>query len=299
MTKTWLTDLDDGIRINQLAIPGTHDAGAWTHHCDIPSSTPGTWAQRKNITEQLDLGVRVLDLRVGYKWGITGTYIGMFHGPIFLDSSLEDVLKAVKTWLTANPKEFVIFIFQQQGKPPQDDAAADILALVKDKIGRDSFHAFDHTRRRWPTIGELRGKVMCFGRLKSKVDEFCDVRSWLGDGDNTPGRVIDAAQNLKIYLQDQYKNISGSGGYVSRGDDNTKKFNIVKAAAQATPDVTASLLLRINHMSYSNLRYQPWESGEGVNTKLRASSFRIEGVLMIDDADQDTVDHILANNSRL
>ncbi len=46
------------------------------------------------------------------------------------------------------------------------------------------------------------------------------------------------------------------------------------------------------------VRYQPWELGEGVNTLLRNSNFTIQGALMIDDADQATVDHILANNAR-
>lgn len=72
MSSDWVSRIPDGTRINELAIPGTHDAAAWTHYSNIRSSTPGTWAQRQSITEQLDLGVRALDLRVGGVWDSAG-----------------------------------------------------------------------------------------------------------------------------------------------------------------------------------------------------------------------------------
>ena len=106
MSSDWCARISDKTRINQLAIPGTHDAAAWTHYWNVPT-TPGTWAQRKSITEQLDLGIRVLDLRVGYasnNWtvGIT-SFIGMFHGPIYLSLTLEEVLTDVSYYLTSRP----------------------------------------------------------------------------------------------------------------------------------------------------------------------------------------------------
>lgn len=300
MSSDWCSRIPDDTPINDLAIPGTHDSAAWTHNWNI-WGIKGTWAQRKSITEQLNLGVRVLDLRVGYAsnnytFGIS-SFVGMFHGPIYLSLTLQSVLTDINDWLEDNPEEFVILIFQQQGKIGQRDVAEAVEDLLDDTLG-DKLHDFDRTQQRWPTVGTLRGKVMAMGRLRSDVDGFCDVRTWLTNGDNTDGVVLSAGTHLRIYLQDHYKGLSSDTGYESRLQDNRKKFAKVKAAALANPGGSPWQLLRINHMSYTNLRYQPWESGQGVNKLLRDSMLRIKGVLMLDDADQDTVDYILGENAR-
>ncbi|WP_346017156.1 phosphatidylinositol-specific phospholipase C domain-containing protein [Pseudenhygromyxa sp. WMMC2535] len=294
----WVSEIKDDVPINQLSIPGTHDAAAWTHHWDIPG-IKGTWAQRKSITEQLDLGVRVLDLRIGLTIGWTfRTYIGMYHGPIFLSLALEDVLSEINTWLTNNSDEFVILIFQQQGKDYKEKLNRDLSAEVRAMVVRifgTRFYQFDQTRTTWPTVGELRGNAMMMGRLRSDVTDFCNVREWK-DAGSTPGMVIRAGQRLRIYLQDKYSGVSDK--YKSRNDDNRRKFALVRQAARFVPDEPQGRLLRINHMSYSNLRYQPWESGREVNTMLRMSTLSTHGVLMIDDADQATVNHILKWNRK-
>jgi hypothetical protein len=295
MSSDWCAQISDNTRINQLAIPGTHDAAAWTHDWD-EVSTPGTWAQRQSITEQLNLGVRVLDLRVGWSLG-WGWSIGMYHGPIYVGSTLDQVLTEVNDWLAEHAREFVILIFQQQGAVSKADLSGDVRTLVRDRFGANLYN-FNPNQQLWPTVGEMRGKVLAMGRLQNDVAGFCNVRSWLTTGDNTDGVVINAGTLLRIYLQDRYKNLSGENGFQSMAQDNNLKFAKVRAAARAIPNVASPQLLKINHMSYSNLRYQPWESGEGMNTLLRDSTLAITGVLMIDDADEDTVNHILTHNAQ-
>lgn len=297
MPNIWLKKIKDEIRINQLAIPGTHDAAAWTKYCGIPSSTPGTWAQRMDITEQLNLGVRVLDLRVGYATSLMGSsFIGMFHGPIYLDVTLQEVLTAVVNWIDQNQSEFVLLIFQQQGKPFQRDVSDGVRNMLLNTFPPQRRYDFNSDAKMWPTVGELRGRIMVLGRLRSHVANFCDVRSWLTTGDNTDGAIINAGDHLKIFLQDRYKGLSSETGYSSMADDNKRKFLKVENAAMRSTHPSRTMV--INHMSYSNLRYQPWQSGEGVNKLLltRADRLAIQGILMIDDADEITVNHIIQNN---
>lgn len=300
MSSDWCAGIADDTPINELAIPGTHDSAAWTHNWNY-WGIKGTWAQRKSITEQLNLGVRVLDLRVGYASNYYtmgfSSFVGMFHGPVYLGLTLEEVLTDVSNWLGDHADEFVILIFQQQGKPGQRDVASAVSKLVSDTF-RGNLHYFNRIRHNWPTLGRMRGQVMAMSRLRSDVDGFCDVRSWLSTGDNTDGALINAGAHLRIYLQDRYKALSGPNGFQSMAQDNRQKFAKVRAAARAVPGVAPWLLLKINHMSYSNLRYQPWESGQGMNKLLRESMLAVKGVVMLDDADQDTVDYILGENAR-
>ena len=296
MSIDWVSKIRDGIEINRLAIPGTHDAASWTHDDDL-DWPPFTWAQRLNFLQQLNIGIRVLDLRIGWKssWGRELT---MFHGPAAVnDQNLDEVLADVRWWLDRNSNEFVILMFQQQGYPHiPGDCAPEVKDLIEKRFGSfgsPRFFYFTRKRQTWPTVGELRGRVLVMERLASRVKGFCDISAWQAAG-ATAGSLIDVGEHLHIYLQDKYCNISSK--YLSRDDDNAKKIALVKAAAMHVPDVPSYTILRVNHTSYSNKRYQPWTSGEGVNQLLRNSRFKIQGILMIDDADQATVTHILRSN---
>ena len=60
MSKNWLSRIVQDTRINVLAILGTHDAASYSG----ASIAPLTITQQLDITEQLDAGVRVLDMCV-------------------------------------------------------------------------------------------------------------------------------------------------------------------------------------------------------------------------------------------
>jgi hypothetical protein len=296
MSIDWLSHIRDSIQINRIAIPGTHDAASWTHN-ESANFPPFTWAQRLNFLEQLNIGIRVLDMRIGWRSSWSRDLI-MFHGPAPVnDQSLDDVLVDVRGWLDNNPNEFVILIFQQQGYPHiPGDCAPDVKTLIENRFGKfgsQRFFYFTRKRQTWPTVGELRGRVLVMERLASRVKGFADISGWKQAG-ATPGAVIKVGDHLNVYLQDKFEKISDT--FISKDDDNAKKMAIVKAAAKFVPDVPSPTLLRINHTSYSNKRYQPWTSGTGVNQLLRNSRIKIQGILMIDDADQTTVTHILNSN---
>src|SRR6516225_5107294 len=129
MSKDWLSRIAQHTRINVLAIPGTHDAASVSG----VRSTPFTITQQIDIKQQLDAGVRVLDMRVAHVaahttggWG--GGYITkkvevpedvyMCHGQIVFNTKLSEALASIKAWLSENPSEFVAMIFQQQGAIP-------------------------------------------------------------------------------------------------------------------------------------------------------------------------------------
>ncbi|KGJ87950.1 phosphatidylinositol-specific phospholipase C domain-containing protein [Colwellia psychrerythraea] len=295
----WCEKLKDETRINQIAIPGTHDSSAWTHHENFPG-IPGAWAQRKSIEEQLEMGVRAFDLRVGcasniHHLGLT-SFIGMYHGPIYLNLTLNEVLITVRKWLDKNPKEFLILIFQQQGKfSSRDDISKGVSTSLKQHFG-DKLLESNPAMQEWPTCGEVRNKVIVMNRMRSPIDDAIDVRSWLTDGDNSEGIELNTDSGVTVYLQDKYKGISKESGFETLTKDNIKKFAVFKAAAVIDVNKDTKLL-GINHLSYSNLRYQPWSSGEGVNILLQENNMKTKGLIMADDADSTTVEHIINMNS--
>jgi 1-phosphatidylinositol phosphodiesterase len=301
----WCSALRPTMNLTELAIPGTHDSAAWTHHENFPSSTPATWAHRKSITEQLELGVRALDLRVGWRLGWGGYDVGMYHGPVDLSISLQEVLTEVNTWLASHADEFVILIFQQQGKlgtkgalGKKWDISSDVDKMVKDTFGARLFN-FKGTRKTWPLLETLRGKVLAMSRMQSAPSGFCDVRTWL-QHDNTTGAEFAVADGLKVYLQDRYKGLSSATmdvQFQTSGDYDKKLEMVERTAARAIEGHrTDHFTLTINHLSHSSIKWQPWTIGKVMNEMLRRSRFKICGLLMIDDADADTVDRIVGCN---
>lgn len=306
MSSDWLSGIKDTVQLQQLALPGTHDTASYTTaNASIP---PFTWAQRKTFIEQLDLGVRVLDMRVGFG-DYTGRRVTMVHGPIdvgsYIKRDLPKALAEIRNWLDNHPKEFVVLIFQQQGinisgSDCAKDVEKDYNRIVGGGGGTDRRYRFDPTKRTWPTVGDLRGKIMVMERLKSRIQGWADVSGW---PDAPEGATVSVGNHLKIYLQDKYKDVSGLGvmSYTVEAEVK-KKLEYVEAASTGAPSDTSAAVQRnfltINHTSYSNKRHQPYTTGEKVNTLLRKSKIRIMGFMMIDDADEDTVNHILSFNAR-
>ena len=302
----WCGALRPTLNLTEVAIPGTHDSAAWTHHENWPSSTPATWAHRKSITEQLVSGVRALDLRIGWRAGLTGYDVGMYHGPVDLSISLQDVLTEVNTWLEGHASEFVILIFQQQGKPGTKgdpgtswDISKAVHKLVTDTLGEKVFQ-FKDSRKSWPLLGTLQGKVLAMSRMPSAPAGFCDVRGWLGH-DNTEGGEFAVADGLKVYLQDRYKGLSSATVDMQSklNGDYDKKLRLVEVTAARAIEghKTDHFTLTVNHLSHSSVKWQPWTIGKVMNDMLRKSQFKTCGLLMIDDAENDTVNHIVAHNT--
>lgn len=111
--KTWLSKFKNSLIVNLPVIPGSHDSGALNLGAGPTWQGEALWpyAQTQNhtIAEQLDLGIRFLDLRLHVikdemdladSIVISHTYDS--------DLSLSDTLSQVKTFLDTNPTEFVI-----------------------------------------------------------------------------------------------------------------------------------------------------------------------------------------------
>ncbi|XP_012273901.1 PI-PLC X domain-containing protein 2 isoform X2 [Orussus abietinus] len=129
----WMTRLPARLQtvpINCLAIPGSHDTMTYTiakynevgpdesmaiqflgRYCSLISKPIiFNWSitQYDNVTQQLNGGIRYLDLRVATKLGSDGIYF--LHG--LYGSEISDPLQEVADWLATHPNEVVILDFQ-------------------------------------------------------------------------------------------------------------------------------------------------------------------------------------------
>ncbi|MFM5081519.1 hypothetical protein ACEUBN_09275 [Aeromonas veronii] len=82
--KSWMKRLSDHERIDSISIPGTHDSAA-LYGGDIVET------QSASITEQLNAGIRFLDIRLKH----ISNVFAIHHGPFFQKQFFGDVLNQV------------------------------------------------------------------------------------------------------------------------------------------------------------------------------------------------------------
>ena len=121
----WMAGLADDTPLGAITIPGTHDSGArFGGAAPVVDFVTALWVQAQNwtLTQQLNAGVRFLDVRPHAE--PDGT-LRIHH--MFVDEqlSLTDVLRECVAFLAANPTEALLMRVQQEAsKIPEPEFAA-------------------------------------------------------------------------------------------------------------------------------------------------------------------------------
>ncbi|MEV5683126.1 phosphatidylinositol-specific phospholipase C [Streptomyces sp. NPDC052164] len=144
--QDWMGAIPDATALQRLTIPGSHDSGA---------RYGGPWSECQNTTiaEQLNSGIRFLDVRCR----ITGDSFAIHHGASFQNLMFGDVLGACWDFLAARPSETVLMRVKQEYSEESDAAFRRIFDLYLDTKGWRPLFRLDSTL---PTLGQARGKVV-------------------------------------------------------------------------------------------------------------------------------------------
>ncbi|KAK9370164.1 PLC-like phosphodiesterase [Lipomyces kononenkoae] len=160
----WMSALDDSIAISALSIPGTHNSAA--HHLAFPSVR----CQGASIKNQLDNGIRFLDLRLSKPYSSvcisTGNRLRVVHGafPVALTHrvKLSQVLSVIFEFLSTHPRETIIVSLKNEG--PFSWAPYELSTILWDGY-------IGPAKDKWflepgmPHLGEARGKAILFRRF--------------------------------------------------------------------------------------------------------------------------------------
>ena len=258
--------------ITRLVIPGTHDSGAYAY-----AKTPMVRAQSLSIRQQLDAGVRALDLRVGVAYFST-TY-WLFHGPVNLDVSVESAITDVVDFLTDNPTETVIIMLKQEtGK---DDISAAINGMVNRVLGAMLLRR-DNRRLRWPSQEECAGRALVFSRLRTPHADHYDTTGWNAD---SADMTVNVGGDLRLRIQDLY------GSPQVRDKNNAIRNSLHNAEESEDPK---SLFL--NFTSFVWKPYEPLTTGPDTNNYIRMARLTGKGVVCVDAADATILNYLIGLN---
>ncbi|XP_002163773.3 1-phosphatidylinositol phosphodiesterase [Hydra vulgaris] len=197
-TQNWMSEVDGNKKLSQLAIPGTHDSGAYDTPGDVGE------AQDWNIMQQLENGIRFLDIRLSIN-GVSNDF-EIRHGALKLGSFNNLVMNNVNNFLNRNPRETILMSIKNEDN-------IDKLRLVRDYLRNYNHKFYQNPVTPSTKLDEVRGKVVLFNRY---------------DNDNSMGILWDS---IKPNIQDEYnldtecKPIIGCGPLI--GLDYPKKARLV------------------------------------------------------------------------
>ncbi|HEV2803274.1 MAG TPA: hypothetical protein VGW12_22630 [Pyrinomonadaceae bacterium] len=136
--SSWMNELlrrKPDVTLNQLTMPGSHDAGVYTGHTtDYNLGGGGEWAatQRLSILDQLKAGSRYFDMRVCWYGNDLVTYHGE-SGYGAYGAKLNTILGDVETFLSSaeGMNEVVILRFKRPDIHSVHNSTSDTVAAVK------------------------------------------------------------------------------------------------------------------------------------------------------------------------
>ncbi|MFI8344500.1 phosphatidylinositol-specific phospholipase C [Streptomyces sp. NPDC085639] len=145
-TQDWMAGLGDSTALQRMTIPGTHDSGATKGGLYVA-------CQNTSIAQQLDSGIRFLDIRCR----VTGGSFAIHHAAFFQDLMFGDVLVACANFLAAHPSETVLMRLKQEYSGESDAA---FRAVFDDYLDNRGWRPLFRIADTLPTLGQARGKVV-------------------------------------------------------------------------------------------------------------------------------------------
>ena len=225
----WMDYIPDNVLVSELSIPGSHNAAT----SSISSSL--YQCQSKTIAEQLNNGVRVLDLRPA------GADLMIYHSDQSANITLEQALESVTSYLNSNKSEGCIIFIKNEGQAWDSHKQK-----LTDLLQKFTANTVEYTTKL--TVGQLRGKIFILSRnaypnphrggifqYVTQNDNGKDV-TYNGWPDNTSGSEVKIAlkgdspedEKEKFWLQDQYETnrntkIASFKAYVDKAQSATGK----------------------------------------------------------------------------
>lgn len=206
--KSWLAKVDDGTLLRKLTLIGTNDSFSYLKSNIFTKHFYRT--QNKTLEEQLDMGVRYLDVTLYSDFSTCYIKCGC------KGVKIDDILVKCNKFLSDNPSEFLIINIRAGYTTSKK-----FLTLYNEMCDECGTYMMNTDNN--ITVGELRGKIIFFNVINS--NEYIEnIRTRVSYSPNYPLRVegclLKYSEIVSFDLESQeqdermYINYTHSRGYV-------------------------------------------------------------------------------------
>ncbi len=258
-----MTSLPDNTRISEINLPGTHDSCAFRVQFPLLSK-----CQNKTIKEQLNSGIRFLDIRVEK----IREKLKLVHDIADCKNPekpreklyLEDVINDCKCFLRENPTETILLSYKRDDGANQEETFDTFFEIY---LKNDPFW---YTENRIPLLKEVRGKIVFINRdnIDKNNPEYTDfntginLSTWVYQKENVE-RIYEVAELLSRDGAITGKSFTVQDLY---GLTPQKKWDLAVLPFIKNPPKTDDIL--ITFFSCTSLFYNPKRSAKHINKKL-------------------------------
>jgi 1-phosphatidylinositol phosphodiesterase len=202
--SNWMGRVDDSKKLSELSIPGTHDSAS--RYIDSNRLT----TQTDGILEQLNAGIRFLDIRVGY----TNNKFLLYHEDVFLNLGFAEVRDTCRDFLLAHPKESIILSLKKEDDAPSGGNEKGVTFQGRFQKFVDVHPKLFYLENAIPTLKQAQGKIVLFRRfaLDKGATAPLGINAYDGFPDNAT-KTIEGPPKLRIQDEFGIKNTSKADKY--------------------------------------------------------------------------------------
>lgn len=179
----WMQALPDEKALTQITIPGTHNTVA--HFEPWPHSAA---CQKLELAEQLEAGIRFLDLRCRH---LNDDFL-LYHGAVSQKQTFDQAIATLSDFLTHNPSETVIVSIAGAAKAKGNSSSFETTLRAKLKKQEELWYQ----KEKLPKLEDARGKLVLFRRFNSEKALGFDASQWPHAGYNT---------SKSLWVQDRFR----------------------------------------------------------------------------------------------
>lgn len=195
---TWMKSVSNNTLLCNINIPGTHDSG--TRYTEALITGIVASCQDDSITQQLNKGIRYLDLRVDTDMNINHAGVLCYTKILTISKyklTLSKVLNKVNSFLKEHPSETVIVQIKKEGKENKNKDFVTEVNKVLSKYSSLYSKSEDINKLK---LGDVRGKFIVFSRDKHP-DSAYQYKGWPDNCKFAEKKI----ENSKMFLQDNYE----------------------------------------------------------------------------------------------
>lgn len=207
----WMGQLDGQLPLSEITLPGTHDSA--TEYVQFAFITK---CQALNIREQLEAGIRYLDIRLCFAQtgGLKTRQMKLVHGfttcrtgfmPWAGTLYLEQVLDQCEAFLKEHPTETILFVVKQDhGDEPVADFETWLDGTLRNRPGLCLL------TDKMPTLEEARGKIVLARRYADEAGLGAQSGLPIGwpeqDGHDDVSKNTELVERggLRLWVQDRF-----------------------------------------------------------------------------------------------
>lgn len=197
LPNNWMANIPNSKKLSQLTIPGTHDSCTYTLKNGY-ALTPITRTQHLTLEEQLNAGIRFIDIRCRH---ISNAF-AIHHGSVYLKLNFDDVLKVCTTFLTKNRNECIVMSVKSEYK--DGSGVTRTFEATFDSYLQGNSKGFWYLGDNIPNLKDVRGKIVLLRRfgLDNRANRTgtkgIDASAW---ADNATFTINN---NAHLKIQDEY-----------------------------------------------------------------------------------------------